>query len=177
MWKKSIFKNLPCSARISVSTQSKPAPADPYTLTLSGSKEISSLSILPISPPVFQKGRIMATKLPHRFSSRAFRKAGRSRSSAEGRTIVKCVSSFLYRSACQRGGSPRWRTEGLEDIMCIVSSSPVCEFLQSFTSQIARLESSVREGTRKQTRTYKAGNTSYISGLRFPRCAMQRAEM
>jgi hypothetical protein len=70
---------------------------------------------------------MMATKSPHRFSLSALRKADRSRSSAEGRMIVKCVSSLLYRSACQRGGSPRWRIEGLEDIVCIVALSPVCE--------------------------------------------------
>lgn len=40
-------------------------------------KYISSSSQFPISPPVFQKGRYMATKSPHVLSLRAVLKASR----------------------------------------------------------------------------------------------------
>lgn len=80
--------HIPYSANTPVSTQSKPAPALAITRMLVGSNSINSLSHRPISPPVFQKGRIVAEKSPHVRSCRCFLNAERSREVAAGLMMV-----------------------------------------------------------------------------------------
>ena len=79
--------NAPLSARAFVSTQSKPAPAAAMTFMLDGNKSISGLSHGCISPPVLQRGFIMAEKLPHVPSLRCWMKVCRSRSAGSGRMM------------------------------------------------------------------------------------------
>ena len=78
----------PSSASKSVSAQSNPAPAEANILHVGGINDTISLSHLPISPPVFQKGLKMAEKSPHFLSRRPRRKFSRCRSSFEGRMNV-----------------------------------------------------------------------------------------
>ena len=72
-----------------VSAQSNPAPALAKTRQLEGSREMSSASHLPISPPVDQNGRKMAEKSPHLRSRSARMNSGRWRSAALGRITSK----------------------------------------------------------------------------------------
>lgn len=57
---------------------------------------MSSLSHLPISPPVPQKGRNMAWKSPHLCSLRALMNSGRSRSAADGRMMSHWPQKEMY---------------------------------------------------------------------------------
>lgn len=89
--------HIPYSANTPVSTQSKPAPALAITRMLVGSNSINSLSHRPISPPVFQKGRMIAEKSPHVRSCRCFLKAERSREVAAGLMMVYLEERREYR--------------------------------------------------------------------------------
>jgi len=73
---------------------------------------ISSSFQFPISPPVFQKGRYMATNSPHFFSFRHVLKV--SLSIEYVRMIVNLDCRVAYRLWFQRMSSPRWRIVGLD---------------------------------------------------------------
>jgi len=104
---------LPRAAKRSTSAQSNPAPAEANILQEGGIKGTSSLSHLPISPPVFQNGLKMAENSPHLFSFRAFRNSSRCLSFNEGRTTVKSFENSVKKSVFHLTGSPMWSTIGL----------------------------------------------------------------
>lgn len=73
---------------------------------------MSSSSQLPISPPVFQKGRYMPTKSPHFFSFSA-----RLNSSLPIECVLMMLNllfSSAYNSWFHRMSSPRWSIVGFD---------------------------------------------------------------